>query len=469
VTWLGPLLVCAAVVLAMRDWRMGLYASTAVGFLQDPLRKLVPDQPVTYTVLVVVVFAACVLGALLRGELPRLGEVFRWYPNLRAPVALFATLVLLQSLRTLLVSRSLVLAGLGVLSYLSPVVAIVLGQRLFASPDAFARWLRFYLLATTVVTATVFAQFFGTSNTLFASIGLDTVYGVGGRIQMMCGVMRSSEIAAWHIGIGACVALTFSTTAVRVRSRLVYSFVAAVSLLAVFLTGRRKMLAEFALFLLCYLLLLLRHQQGATRIVRFAAVGALGLVAAASYLIATGREDRLLPYLSRGVSVIQESEQRLSGMTVSQFGWVVESNGFLGSGAGTGAQGSQYFGGGTAYVGGGAEGGAAKVLAELGVPGALAALWLAAALGGCIFRTARFGTAANASTARLFYGIGSLFPANAAVFVTAHQVFGDPFVVILIGLMLGAFFALPRHVYLEAAAGSRQPQSALKGTVLSPA
>jgi len=318
----------------MRDWRMGLYASTAVGFLQDPLRKLVPDQPVTYTVLVVVVFAACVLGALLRGELPRLGEVFRWYPNLRAPVALFATLVLLQSLRTLLVSRSLVLAGLGVLSYLSPVVAIVLGQRLFASPDAFARWLRFYLLATTVVTATVFAQFFGTSNTLFASIGLDTVYGVGGRIQMMCGVMRSSEIAAWHIGIGACVALTFSTTAVRVRSRLVYSFVAAVSLLAVFLTGRRKMLAEFALFLLCYLLLLLRHQQGATRIVRFAAVGALGLVAAASYLIATGREDRLLPYLSRGVSVIQESEQRLSGMTVSQFGWVVESNGFLGSGAG---------------------------------------------------------------------------------------------------------------------------------------
>ena len=90
-------LVAVAAVLALFRWRLGIYGVIVVGFLQDPLRKLIPGQSVVYTVLVVAAFGGCLLGALRAGELPRLGELFRWFPRLRAPMAFFVVVVLVQT------------------------------------------------------------------------------------------------------------------------------------------------------------------------------------------------------------------------------------------------------------------------------------------------------------------------------------------------------------------------------------
>ena len=48
--------VALIAILALTRWRWGLFLCVLVGLLQDPLRKVAPDQPVFFVVLVGVVF-----------------------------------------------------------------------------------------------------------------------------------------------------------------------------------------------------------------------------------------------------------------------------------------------------------------------------------------------------------------------------------------------------------------------------
>ncbi len=75
-----------------------------------------------------------------------------------------------------------------------------------------------------------------------------------------------------------------------------------------------------------------------------------------------------------------DATDRASPMTIESFGWVVAQNGPMGAGAGTGSQGAQHFGGGAEIVGGAAEGGLGKIVAELGFPGFFLIVWFAVGL-----------------------------------------------------------------------------------------
>ena len=163
-------------------------------------------------------------------------------------------------------------------------------------------------------------------------------------------------------------------------------------------------------------------------------------------LISHSTSAVLVPYVRRGITVVAESTSRLEGMTIGQFGAVFSRNGFFGSGAGTGAQGAQYFGGGAEVVGFAAEGGLGKILAELGVPGLAALAWLGFAMGRVFLRIARGARRLPLRLAAPAYGLLALLPANLAVFVTAHQVYGDPFVLIVLGWLSGAALAVPKMV-----------------------
>ena len=60
-------ILSAAVWVALTNWRRGLFAAVLVALLQDPLRKLVPNEPVYFVLLVGVVFAAAALGGMASG------------------------------------------------------------------------------------------------------------------------------------------------------------------------------------------------------------------------------------------------------------------------------------------------------------------------------------------------------------------------------------------------------------------
>lgn len=445
----------AALVLALFDWRRGLLACLAVGFLQDTVRKLLPGQPVQLVVAVAAAFSMCVVGVYFKGEGLRLARLLAWFPRLRPPVVAFAAIVLLQCLHTLLRTGNGILAGIGLLAYFSPPLALLLGERYCNRFSDLRRWLFAYLSGAVIVGLTVLIQFSGVEMRVFSSIGLEFVYGgPTGVVKMMSGLMRSSEIAAWHLAAGACMLVAVAAAARSPRTRWLALAGFFGLLLAVALTGRRKMLAEVVLFLVLYGFLVGQYRRGGSRIAQ-TIMGLLFVGVLVGQLFATsGQVSELAPYLGRGATILADSTERLYAMTISQFRWVILENGFLGSGAGTGAQGSQYFGGGVQLVGGSAEGGLGKVLAELGVPGALALLWLAVAVGRVILRIARYARQTPPSHALLLYGLVAFLPANGVVFLTAHQVYGDPFVLIVLGLMTGAILAYPRMWMAESAEGT---------------
>jgi hypothetical protein len=125
-------------------------------------------------------------------------------------------------------------------------------------------------------------------------------------------------------------------------------------------------------------------------------------------------------------------------MTVCSLQGVVARNSSHGSGAGTATQGSAQFGGGARLVGFGAKRGVARLLAELGVHGLLAGLWAVIAFAQAYHVSIRdLQRTAQLRWSSLTIGLTSLLMVNVMVFATAGQVFGDPFVLLVLGLLLG--------------------------------
>ena len=135
---------------------------------------------------------------------------------------------------------------------------------------------------------------------------------------------------------------------------------------------------------------------------------------------------------------------RASLMTVESFQYVIAKNGIFGSGAGTGSQGAQHFGGGAEIVGAAAEGGLGKVLAELGVPGLALLLWLVVSFARYIWAILIHVKSDVPVRATLTFWLLSFQAANASVYVIAHQVFGDIFVLVILGFSLGFILAIPQ-------------------------
>jgi hypothetical protein len=431
------------------DWRRGLVACLVVGFLQDPLRKITPGQPVAFVVLVGVVFVGCAIGFALDRGSAGVRDFFRWYPGLRAPFAAFAAVVAVQSVATIVRTGQPVLAGIGVLSYASPLVAIFLGFSFARTSRDIGRWQRVYLGGALAIGASLLLAFRGVSSPLFQSIGVDVVYGRGGGVMMISGLSRSSELAAWHAAMALCLVVIWAVAHRSLRSSWIGGLMSVVLLLSVLVTGRRKTLGLILLFLFVFVFLLSRWRRGSTRLGRI--LLAVGVAIGSLVLMRGGDEieDAWDPYFERGSSIVADAPERLWKMTGLTLLNVTARNGLLGAGAGTGAQGAQYFGGGARLVGGSAEGGLGRITAELGIPGLLAAAWLAMAILIRLWRlSVRLPDAAPHHAAR-YLGLLALLPANGVVFLTAHQTFGDPFVLIVLGFVGSSALAYPRVATLE--------------------
>ena len=144
---LAALLLLPAVFIAFNNWRYGLFACVVVAILQDPLRKLAPGEPVYYILLTGVVFGAAFLAAWGRVSLDP-NRIAGWRRNLSAPFNLFLLLLAAQAVNAYLQFGSPILVGIGLLSYLAPLPALVLGYH-YAKRSGIRgieRWLWFYLV-----------------------------------------------------------------------------------------------------------------------------------------------------------------------------------------------------------------------------------------------------------------------------------------------------------------------------------
>lgn len=439
----GGLILCVA------NWRMGFLVCAIVGCLQDPIRKLVPGEPIVITSAILVYVAATCLGAYLKGRRFSLRPIHNWNPSLRLPLAFFFLLVIIQSGVTFVRFGSPILAAIGLLAYITPIPGILLGYQFAERETQTHKFIKVYLVLCVLMISGVYLDYAGFEWSVLRQVGEGLVFysQATGIIILRAGFFRAPEVAAWHAATAICfLIILFMVITKHGMLKLATGGLILFFWGALLFTGRRKFIIEIFIFLCVYGGLLLFVRSKTTKLATAAFLLMIGLGVALTGYVFFAPEDLqagLEPYYERSARVGSEANDRATGMTVESFGSVLEQNGPWGSGAGTGSQGAQHFGGGGELVGLSAEGGLSKILAELGLPGLGLILWLAIALARYFLAIIREVKKADFGRSSLTFGLIAMLVANAFVFVTAHQIFGDPFVLSLLGFLIGFVMAVP--------------------------
>jgi hypothetical protein len=230
------------------------------------------------------------------------------------------------------------------------------------------------------------------------------------------------------------------------------------------LTGRRKIVIEFAVFVSTYFVLWAILEKGAGRLVVIAMITvavisntifAAELRDSVPQLIAIEKDSaEYSSYVRRSEAVFQDAPSRFFAVGMAPVMWAYSSFGLFGGGLGVGTQGTQYFGGGGVNAGA-AEGGLGKITLELGIPGLFLIGWIAFLFLRYVWRVIRLTSQYSPKLARLSIGLFSFLAANVAGFSVATQAYGDLFILLILSWTLGFLLAVP--VLLEQEVGARQP------------
>jgi len=461
-------------ILCFVDLRLGMGLTLLAGFLQDPLRKIIEEAPVYYSALVILFAGVTFAGAMLTGRIRPFGALPGWRAGLRTPILLFVVFVAAQSVASLVYTGSVFLAGIGLVVYLAPFPALLLAYSYASSVGRVHAFFWLYVAVSAAMLSGVYLSWLEVDWGILRSVGEPlVVYSLetGEPLELPSGFLRSSEVAAWHAASGACVVLMLGLSEGRKDTGLFSVALVLFFVGAVMLTGRRKFLLEIVVFLPILWFLLWRFKMATGRILYLLfALALVSVVVMASGLVDSNTREAFQAPAMRGQDRTDEIIERVMNLTVDAVPYIIAVNGFFGAGAGTGSGGAQYFGGGGELVGAAAEGGLGKILAEIGVPGILLFFWLAFRFAVQVWKTLTLAAKGPPDIAQLVVGIAAFLLANAAVFANAHQVYSDPFILLLIGTCLGFVLATHRmeEARLEQDGRPVRPPARLRPRILSP-
>lgn len=427
-------------------WRLGLLLSIPFGLIADAARKVIDGEPVYLSGLIVIPVVASLIGArIARGRIipVALKRQGTW---LKVPLILYLLLVLLQSLNGIYTSQSPMVGVIGMIAYLIPIVGLALGAHYARSTRDIQRFLRWYVVLMILMAATMYLGRLGISGGLLEPVGTGLVplaSPSGVDLDLEPGLYRAEEVAAWHTATAICFLIVL-----YFRKRRPWVFLVPIGCLlavlsgALLMTGRRKGIVEVGLFVLVYLACLAYFRRGAVKTAL-----ALGLLSAAGLVVflasTIGQRLSMNPYVERGLDIGGKDVRRVQTFAVDLLGAVIRQNGWFGSGAGSGSQGAQHFGAGADLVGIAAEGGVGKIVAELGVPGLMFVIWLGLAFALVFWKAARASSRGTRGRAYFAYGCLAFMIPNAMTFTIGHQIFGDPLVLTVMGIVAGFLLSLP--------------------------
>jgi len=431
-----------------------------IGFLQDPARKLMAGEPVYMTVLVGVVVACIALRRLMLSQNAFIEPFMRWSTEIATPLKVYLVIIFIQAIHSLIRYGSPVLTGLGAIFYLAPLAAIVVGYSQFNRFDAVRSFMRIFSAFAVITAFTVALSFYGVESNLFGEVGSGLViYDQGTILKAYSGLMRSSEIAGWHMGAGVCFLIILVSDRGSFASIIVTSLMIVLLIGSIVLTGRRKMILQILIFSSLYFPIL-RFYQGklSTRFSLTFTAAASVLWLAIYWFVPSLESTEYNLYFARGTSVFGDAGERFSTLGLASVGWAYQGFGLFGGGLGVAAQGAQHFSSG--IVSGAGEGGLGKLVSELGLISLVFIGWLVYVVAKHLHRC--IGFVSMAAPAKLTFSIGVMvfLMANIPTFIVASQVYGDVFVLLILGLLAGALFALPKQVTLELRAYQRKTSPA---------
>jgi hypothetical protein len=437
---LAALISTAVVLLSLVDWRRGLLAVIVIGVLQDAFRKLTPGVPSTYIVWSMALYLTGAAVAIVSRGLPPVRTIFLHDGRVRAAWIVFVLMISLQLVNALIRWASPVVPIFGALFYLGPPLAMLIACGYATGEKRLRRYLGFYALVLAPTCLTVYL-----SPTLQESwpvlrdvgtfIGQELViYDVGTALKSYSGILRTGEISAWHAATAAIFLTTLSITARRQPRWLLTALLIALMIGVIVLTGRRKMLMTLSIFFIVQWALLAWFRKGMGKIAVMIIL--VGTLSSFSFTLLEPTSESSL-YVERSTTVFGDASERMV-LAFNLMKSAFNRSAGLGLGAGSAAQGGRYAGiDQSRAVGGSSESGLGFLMVELGLLGVLVVLWLLFAISRSIFGNLR--KMAAMSDRLLLYQVSllSFLFANLMTFTVATQIYGDYFVLLILGTVAG--------------------------------
>ncbi len=441
-------LLASACFASVISARYALLAILFIGFTQDPFRKLVVGEPFYFVIMVGVVFFVVFFSTLNRVGFNRIFDPFiGWTHDTKLPLFFFVAVLALQLIHSLVRYGNPWISVIGLMSYIAPFLGIMVGYYAINSIYQIRQFLKIYVMCGFLVALTVLLSFSGLDLKIFKEVGEGLkIYDQGSVLRSFSGVMRTGEIAAWHLASSACMIVILYLTSPKSLRLWIAATLIVVLLSAVALTGRRKMLMLFTTFALALTLGLLYFRQNLN--IKYLVLGSIvlfGFWVGIESFSPGGYGNKFENYLARGTSVYNDASGRFIQLGFDPVSWAYNRVGVLGGGLGIASQGSRFFNV-SSIAGGSAEGGLGKVMVELGLPGLLVIVWLVLTFIVYFFRALRLSTQPlmPKNLMPLMLGLAMLLLVNVLTFSVATQVYGDMFVLIMLGLIGGFLFALPK-------------------------
>jgi hypothetical protein len=260
-------------------------------------------------------------------------------------------------------------------------------------------------------------------------------HGEGRMTVLLSGLFRTPEVMGWFAMMAAILSLYLLVRSRKRIEPLLYGAMFLFSAMCSLISGRRKFFMGILVFLLSFAILMVRRKikRGLNYLVLLAVIGGIGL-------FFMRQSQGLEQYYERAKSGFTETKERVGEEGAGTVGWALGRYGFLGAGIGAYAQAAGHFKerpGSGGYV----EAGPGKLVGELGVPGAMAFLWLIVLYFLNVYRLAVKGRfeGENGVTAAF---LAALVLTNVVEFMISHQAYGDPLIAVMTGISLGFPLAL---------------------------
>jgi hypothetical protein len=442
--------VAFASTVALVDWRRGFILACVVGVLQDPVRKLVPGQPVFLTFSIVGVYLL-IIFAVQRKMQRSLRDFSRRFPAVWGAFGVLLLFLFIGAVNGIMTFGLEYWKAplLSLFVYLAPLPAVLIGYIYLDNEERLYRFFRFYAVLTSVALIGSVLEYYRVNSPALGmvhQVGDYIRYLPGIQIRMLSGFYRAPDIMAWHAATLTSISLGLLLRAgITVRA---WPWMLGIGwgFYNCMISGRRKAVYYVVAFVLVFLFRYVKRLKAA-EIGAF--VIALGVGAFVIHHIASNEESSV--YTTAAVTSSDELGGRLEGGVIE----TIRQAGIMGAGLGVATQGVQHVLGTEAGVSW-QEGGLGKLAVELGVPGLMAAALLVFLVIQSLLRISGLPDqqwSAQVGRITLF----ALILANIASFMASAQTYSDPVVTILSCFFVGCLFATVTLDERAVAAEMQQP------------
>ena len=434
----------ACLFLAIIDWRLGFWLMLGVGLLADPVRKLTPDTPVYISVVFVGILATLYL--VHRKTYTRDQGVFALFPKIKSNTQLFFIFFTINAIRPILENIAyLPLVLYSSAQYIGLFVAAKLGFDLVEDEKSIINFADIFVIALLPFLCSVLLHLWG-FDSVYPVLGVMKFGGrsyfqhhAGQPLSMLCGLFRNPEGMGWYAMAVSMLALFLLVRKKKSIWNIVYYIsVFLLSSFCVLLSGRRKFFV--GLFIYIFIFVIVSTRKNLKRGIAFLA---LFLVACGVFFYYINRAEQTAAYLKSGQSGFEATESRVQSGVIGSIRWAIRRDGFFGRGLGATTQGAQHFkvdmGGGRSYI----EAGPGKVISELGVPGFIAFIMVLFSYLSGVYKEVIKGWFKNPSEVTGVFLLAMVLT-QMIEFSVSHQIYGDPLIAVLTGLMCGFLLAVPR-------------------------